>query len=191
MPGFSTAEKVTDVSGRGVGLDVVRTNVEALRGSVDISSKEGEGCVFSVRLPLTLAIIDGMVLRVGAQRFILPTIAITETFRPRPEDITTVQGKTELAMLRGDLIPICRLCRLFAIPEALDDITRGILVVTESKGRRTAVLVDELLGQHQVVIKSLGSIFGRVEGVSGGAILGDGRVSLILDVDGLIRLSIN
>ncbi|RPH94858.1 chemotaxis protein CheA [candidate division KSB1 bacterium] len=191
MPGFSTADKVTDVSGRGVGMDVVRTNVEALRGTVEISSKEGEGSQFMVRLPLTLAIIDGMVIRVGTDRFILPTIAITETFRPREEDITTVQGQSELVMLRGDLIPLSRLGQLFGIRDAGAKLTDSILVVSESKGRRIALMVDELLGQQQVVIKSLGSIFGRVEGVSGGAILGDGRISLILDVEGLIRLSLN
>lgn len=191
MPGFSTADKVTDVSGRGVGMDVVRTNVEALRGTVEITSHEGQGSIFSVRLPLTLAIIDGMVIRIGGDRFILPTIAITETFRPRHEDITTVQGQAELVMLRGDLIPLHRLGRYFGIEDAGQEIADSILVVTESKGRRIALMVDELLGQQQVVIKSLGSIFGRVEGVSGGAILGDGRISLILDVEGLIRLSLN
>jgi two-component system chemotaxis sensor kinase CheA len=188
-PGFSTADKVTDISGRGVGMDVVRTNVEALRGTVDIRSKPGEGSVFSVRLPLTLAIIDGMVVRVGSERFILPITAITETFQPRTEDVSTVQQQSKLVMLRGSLIPVCRLGRLFAIEDAGDDLAAGILVVIESKGRRIAIMVDELLGQQQIVIKSLGSMFRRVQGVSGGAILGDGRISLILDVDGLARLS--
>jgi two-component system chemotaxis sensor kinase CheA len=191
MPGFSTAEKVTDVSGRGVGMDVVRTNVEALRGTVEIHSEQGMGSTFCIRLPLTLAIIDGMVIRVGAERFILPTIAITETCRPRHEDVSTIQGQTELVMLRGDLIPLSRLHRLFGISGGREEICEAILVVTESKGQRIALMVDEILGQQQVVIKSLGSIFGKVDGVSGGAILGDGRVSLILDVDGLIRLSLN
>ena len=191
MPGFSTADKVTDVSGRGVGMDVVRTNVEAMRGTVEIFSKPGEGSVFSVRLPLTLAIIDGMVIQIGQERFVLSTISITETLRPRPEDVSTVQGQAEMVLLRGDLIPIMRLGRAFCIPDALDSLSEGILVVTESKGRRIALLVDELLGQQQVVIKSLGSIFRRVLGVSGGAILGDGRVCLILDVEGLMRLSMN
>jgi two-component system, chemotaxis family, sensor kinase CheA len=170
-------------------MDVVRTNVEALRGNVEITSQEGQGSVFRVRLPLTLAIIDGMVIRVGSERFILPTIAITETFRPRREDLSTVQGKTELVLLRGDLIPVSRLGQLFGISDAGHNLSDGILVVSESKGRRVALLVDDLLGQQQVVIKSLGSVFGRVEGVSGGAILGDGRVCLILDVEGLIRVS--
>ncbi|MFZ5432754.1 MAG: chemotaxis protein CheW [Calditrichota bacterium] len=191
MPGFSTADKVTDVSGRGVGMDVVRTNIEALRGTVQISSKQNEGSVFSMRLPLTLAIIDGMVIRVGTDRFILPTTAITETFRPAASDIATVQGRSEMVMLRGDLIPVMRLNRVFRINDAIEDLTDGILVVAESKGRRLAILVDELLGQQQVVIKSLGTIFGRVGGVSGGAIMGDGIVSLILDVEGLIQLSCN
>ncbi|MBU0508578.1 Hpt domain-containing protein [bacterium] len=191
MPGFSTADKVTDVSGRGVGMDVVRTNIEALRGTVEIHSQENAGSVFSVRLPLTLAIIDGMVVRVGFDRFILPTIAITETFRAEEKDVSTVHGQAELVMLRGDLIPVARLHRLFDIQDGVASLTEGILVVTESKGRRIALLVDELLGQQQVVIKSLGTIFGRVQGVSGGAIMGDGQVSLILDTEGLIQLSTN
>ena len=189
MPGFSTADKITDVSGRGVGMDVVRTNVEALRGTVEISSKPGEGSVFSVRLPLTLAIIDGMVIRAGSERFVLPIVAITETYRPKPEDLSTVRGQAELVMLRGDLIPIHRLGRTFRISDAGQELTDCILVVIESKGRRLALVVDELLGQQQVVIKSLGSMFEKVIGVSGGAILGDGRISLILDVDGLMKLS--
>lgn len=189
MPGFSTADKVTNVSGRGVGMDVVRTNVEALRGTVEIASKQGGGSAFSIRLPLTLAIIDGMVIRTGSERFILPIIAITETFRPKAEDISTVQGRAELVMLRGDLIPLCRLGYAFGIETAETEVTDSILVVIESKGRRIALMVDELLGQQQVVIKTLGSMFGRVKGVSGGAVLGDGRISLILDVEGLMQLS--
>lgn len=188
MPGFSTADKVTDVSGRGVGMDVVRTNIEALRGSVEIHSEEGAGSTFRVRLPLTLAIIDGMVIGVGSDRFILPTIAITETLRPQADEIHTVHGRMEMVLLRGDLIPICRLGRLFGIAGAETELTTGTLVVAESKGRRIALLVDDLLGQQQVVIKSLGAVFGSVESVSGGAILGDGRVRLILDVDGLMRV---
>jgi two-component system chemotaxis sensor kinase CheA len=187
LPGFSTAEKVTDVSGRGVGMDVVRTNIEALRGNVDISSQLGVGTVFRVRLPLTLAIIDGMVVRAGEERFIVPTIAITESVQAEEKKITVVQGRSELINLRGDLVPICRLNRLFRIQKAIEDLQSGILVVVESKGRRAALLVDELMGQQQVVIKSLGSVFSKVKGISGGAILGDGRVNLILDVDGLIE----
>ncbi len=191
LPGFSTADKVTDVSGRGVGMDVVRTNIEALRGTIGINSRPGGGSTFSFRLPLTLAIIDGMVIRVGSERFILPIIAITETFRPRPEDITTVQGVSELVMLRGSLLPVCRLGHRLGVADAGTELTESILVVVESKERRLALVVDELLGQQQVVIKSLGKLFGHVDGVNGGAILGDGRVRLILDVEGLMSLSDN
>ncbi|MBI5060035.1 chemotaxis protein CheA [candidate division KSB1 bacterium] len=187
MPGFSTAEKVSDVSGRGVGMDVVRTNIEALRGSVELASTPGQGCRFRIRLPLTLAIIDGMVVRAGSERFIIPTVGITESLRPQPKDISTVQGRAELINLRGDLLPVCRLHRLFNIPDAIQDLREGILVVIESKSKRCALLVDELVDQQQVVVKGLGNLFADVRCISGGAILGDGRISLIVDVDGLIH----
>jgi two-component system, chemotaxis family, sensor kinase CheA len=187
MPGFSTADKVSDVSGRGVGMDVVRTNIEALRGSVDLDSSPGHGCKFSIRLPLTLAIIDGMVVRAGRERFIIPTVGITESLRPQSKDISTIQGRAELINLRGDLVPVCRLHRLFGINDAIEDLRDAILVIIESKARRCAVLVDQLEGQQQVVVKGLGHMFADVHGISGGAILGDGRISLIVDVDGLIN----
>jgi two-component system chemotaxis sensor kinase CheA len=187
QPGFSTAEKVTDVSGRGVGMDVVRTNIEKLRGSVVIDSKAGQGSVFKMRLPLTLAIIDGMVIRIGGQRFIIPIVTITESFRPQAKEIVTVRGQTELVQLRGGLLPIYRLHRIFDIPEATQRLEDGILVVAEGKGRRIALMVDELLGQQQVVIKRLGNMFDAMKAVSGGAILGDGAVSLILNIEGIIQ----
>lgn len=189
QPGFSTAEKVTDVSGRGVGMDVVRTNIEKLRGSVLIDSEAGKGSVFKMRLPLTLAIIDGMVIRVGSQRFIIPTVTITESFRTTTKDIVTVRGRTEMVSLRGQLIPISRLHHVFDIQNGKKSITDGILVVAEGKDTRVALMADEMLGQQQVVIKRLGDIFDEMNAVSGGAILGDGTVSLILDIEGIIRLS--
>lgn len=180
-PGFSTADKVTDVSGRGVGMDVVKRGVEALRGRVEISSELGKGSVFSVRMPLTLAITDGMLVRVGGQRYILPTINIYMSLRPEREAISTVAGRGEMLFFRGELIPITRLHRLFDIEDAITDLTEGLLVVVDDGDQHCALLVDEILGQQQVVAKPLGDGIGQVEGISGGAILGDGCVGLILD----------
>ncbi|MCC6475563.1 chemotaxis protein CheA [bacterium] len=185
LPGFSTADKVTDVSGRGVGMDVVRTNIEKLRGSVEIDSAVGQGSVFRIRLPLTLAIIDGMVLTVGSHRYILPTITITESLRPASEDIVTIHGRGELVKLRGELIPVCRLHSMFGISGAKEELPDSILLVAEAKSGRVAIMADGLLGQQQVVIKSLGKQFDGIEAVAGCAILGDGRISLILDVEGI------
>jgi two-component system chemotaxis sensor kinase CheA len=180
-PGFSTAEQVTDVSGRGVGMDVVKRNIERVRGRIEISSEPGKGSVFSLRLPLTLAMTDGMLVRVGGERYIVPTISIQMSFRPTAEMLSTVVARGEMVLLRGDLIPIVRLHRLFDIEGAVTDPTAALLVVIGVGERRYALLVDELLAQQQVVAKSLGAGVGRVPGVSGGAILGDGRVGLILD----------
>ncbi|MDZ7260509.1 MAG: chemotaxis protein CheA [candidate division KSB1 bacterium] len=186
-PGFSTAEKVTEVSGRGVGMDVVKRGIEALRGHIDIASEPGKGCTFSLRLPLTLAITDGMLVKVGDQRYIMPTINIQITFRP--EAVFTIAGRGEMVMLRGELIPIFRLHRLFEIQGAIEEPTRGLLVVVGEGQQRCALLVDELLGQQQVVAKSLGKGIGKIPGVSGGAILGDGRVGLILDTAEIAALA--
>jgi two-component system chemotaxis sensor kinase CheA len=180
-PGLSTSEKITDVSGRGVGMDVVRKGVEALHGRIDINTTPGAGCTFTVRLPLTLAITDGMLVRVGCERYIIPTISIHLCFRPKPDSISTVSGRGELVMLRGELMPIFRLHRLFEIDSAIEDPAQGLLVVVGDEERRCALLVDELLGQQQVVAKSLTKAVGKIPGVSGGAILGDGQVGLILD----------
>jgi two-component system, chemotaxis family, sensor kinase CheA len=180
-PGLSTSEKLTDVSGRGVGMDVVRKGVEALRGRIDIHSEPGAGSTFTVRLPLTLAITDGMLVRVGAERYIIPTISIHLCFRPDRECLSTVSGRGELVLLRGELMPIFRLHRLFNINSAIEDPSKGLLVVVGDEERRCALLVDELLGQQQVVAKSLANAVGAIAGVSGGAILGDGQVGLILD----------
>ena len=187
LPGFSTAEKVTDISGRGVGMDVVRRNIEALRGSVEIRSTTGKGSTFSMRLPLTMAIIDGMVVRVGGQRYIVPTLNIERSFRPTKEQLTMVLQKGELVRVREELLPIYRIHRLFSVREGAQDLAEGLLLVLEHGKRRACVFVDEILGQQQVVIKNLGNSQPQIRGVSGGAILGDGRVALIVDVGGLLE----
>ncbi len=189
LPGFSTAEKVTDVSGRGVGMDVVKKNVESLRGRVEIQSRAGAGTTFTIRLPLTMAITDGMLVRVGQERYLLPTVSIALSFRPTPGAVTTVTGRGEMVSLRGDLMPVFRLHELFGVVGAASNPCDGLLIVVEAEGKRAALMVDEQLGQQQVVIKSLGQSFGNLPGVSGGAILGDGRVGLILDVGGIVRLA--
>lgn len=184
-PGFSTSEAVTDISGRGVGMDVVRRHVQKLRGRIDIQSKAGEGTTFSIKLPLTLALIDGLVVTVGQQRYIVPIFALREMFRPVPEMLSTVQGKGEMAMVRGMLLPIIRLHRRFHVEPRTVNLTEGTLLVGESEGRRFCLFVDDLIGKQEVVIKSLGQRFKDVAGVAGCAILGDGRVGLILDMDGI------
>ncbi len=188
-PGFSTAERVTEVSGRGVGMDVVRRNVEALRGHVEIESEPGSGCTFTMRLPLTLAITDGMLVKVGPERYIIPTVNIHLSFRPDRQSLFTVSGRGQMVMLRGELMPVFCLYRLFAVEGAVEDPLRGLVVVVGDGERRCGMLVDELLGQHQVVAKSLGEGIGKVQGVSGGAILGDGRVGLILDPSEIVALA--
>ncbi|MFW5866628.1 MAG: chemotaxis protein CheW [Armatimonadota bacterium] len=187
--GLSTAEQVTDISGRGVGMDVVRRNIEAMRGRIDISSAKGRGTIFSVRIPLTLAIIDGMLLRVGGERYILPTISILRSVRPEPGSVSTVNGRCEMIDLQGTLLPVLRLHEILDIEGATTEVTDGLVVVTEGTGSAVALLVDELLGQQQIVIKSLGDGLGDVPCVSGAAILGDGSVGLILDVDGLLTIA--
>jgi two-component system chemotaxis sensor kinase CheA len=188
-PGFSTAEKITDISGRGVGMDVVRRNLEAIRGRCDISSAPGQGTTFAIRLPLTLAVTDGMLVRVGEERFIVPLTHIHMSFRPEPEMLSTVVGKGEMVLLRGELMPVIRLHRLFEVPNAIENPLDALLMIVGDGSRRTALLVDDLLGQQQVVAKALGDGLGKVAGVSGGAILGDGRVGLILDVNETVALA--
>jgi two-component system chemotaxis sensor kinase CheA len=189
QPGFSTAEKITDVSGRGVGMDVVKRNIEEMRGRIEVQSRLGEGSRFLVRLPLTMAITDGMLLGVGKERYLLPTVSIEQSFRPEPGTINTVVGRGEVCQLRGELLPVFRLHTLYEIDDALTDPYDGLLVVIEGGGKRCALMVDELLGQQQVVIKSLGQSLRNIPGLAGGAILGDGRVGLILDASGLIKLA--
>lgn len=187
-PGFSTAEKVTEVSGRGVGMDVVRRAILSLRGRIEIQSEIGVGTTFSLKLPLTLAVTDGMLVRVGTQRFIVPTVSIHISFRPERTAVSTVTGRGEMVLLRGALVPIVRLHKIFKIAGASEDPSVALLVVIEDGDRRSALMVDELLGQQQVVAKSLGDGVGKIPGVAGGAILGDGRVGLILDPAGVAQL---
>ena len=185
--GLSTAEKITSISGRGVGMDVVKKNIESLRGKVEITSQKGKGTVFSIRLPLTLAIIEGQVIRIGNQKYIIPILSIERCLRPSKQQLSTVQAKGEMAYVQGELLPVVRLYRQFGVTPDSKDPTEASLVVVEEDGRKGALMVDELLDQQQTVIKSLGESFGEIKGVSGGAIMGDGRVSLILDVPGLLE----
>jgi two-component system chemotaxis sensor kinase CheA len=189
QPGFSTANKVTDISGRGVGLDVVRKAVEALRGRIDVSSESGKGCTFSICLPLTMAITDGMLVRVGNHRYILPTVNIDMSFRPDAEALSTVVGRGEVVIFKGKVLPVFRLHRLFNIKGAVEDPTRGLLIIIGEGNQRCALLVDELVGQQQVVAKPLGDGIGKIQGIASGAILGDGRVGLILDPKGIAVLA--
>lgn len=187
--GFSTAKKVTDVSGRGVGMDVVKKSIEKLRGRVDIDSTLGKGSKFTIRLPLTLAIIDGMVVTVGDKRYIIPTITINESIRPVNGQVKTAIEKGEMLNLRNELLPLFRLYKLFEHNGAKTDPEDALLVIISGDGKKCALMVDELVGQQQVVIKSLGQTFDNVKGISGGAIMGDGKVALILDTAGLVRLA--
>lgn len=185
LPGFSTAENVTDISGRGVGMDVVRGGINKLRGRVDIESVPGQGTTFNIFLPLTLAIIDGMLVGVGQERFIVPTLAIRESLRPQPGMVSTVQGKGEVISVRGKLIPLVRLSDKLGLPCAAKNPCDGIVVVVDSGARNRALLVDSLIGKQEVVIKSLGDTFKHQKGMSGAAIMGDGRVALIIDPDAI------
>lgn len=188
-PGLSTAEKVTDVSGRGVGMDVVRRNVEKLRGRIDITSSPGKGSAFTMRLPLTLAVIDGLLVAVGRNTYIIPLTSVERNLRPSQDQLPTAFGRGEMCLIRGDLLPLVRLHRAFEVEPDTHDPTQGLVVIVHDDARRCCVMVDRLLGQQQVVIKSLGYGATGVKGVAGGAILGDGNVSLILDVPGLIDLA--
>jgi two-component system chemotaxis sensor kinase CheA len=187
-PGFSTADKVSDLSGRGVGMDVVRRNIEKLRGTVEIDSQPGTGTTFTIFLPLTLAIIEGLLVAVGEQQFILPAVSVRESFRPRPGDVTTVHGRGELVDVRGQLLPLLRLGRHLGIESAVGDPTRGIVVVVEAGHDRRGLFVDALVGRQEVVIKGLGETFADHDSFAGAAVLGDGRVGLILDTTSLVRL---
>jgi two-component system chemotaxis sensor kinase CheA len=187
-PGFSTAEQVTDLSGRGVGMDVVKRSVEGLNGSVSIESEAGHGTRIRMRLPLTLAILDGLLLRVAAERYVLPLTQILESIRPHREQCKEAAGRGEVVVVRGEPVALVRMHRLFGVSGAVTDPSQGLVVLVEHQGHRMALLVDELLGQQQVVIKSLEAHFRKVDGVAGATILGDGRAALILDVAGLAQM---
>jgi two-component system chemotaxis sensor kinase CheA len=188
-PGLSTAEKVTSVSGRGVGMDVVKRNVESLGGSISIRSEAGVGTCFTIKLPLTLAIMDGQSLRVGEQVYILPLVAIVESIRPTRSSVARVFGRGETLTVRGQVLPVIRLHQLFGVEPRTTELTDALAVIVEHDRQLAALAVDELLGQQQIVIKSLEANFQKIEGVAGATILGDGRVALILDVPGLVALA--
>jgi two-component system chemotaxis sensor kinase CheA len=185
--GFSTAEVVTDVSGRGVGMDVVKKNITALGGTVEIDSAEGYGMSVKVRLPLTLAIMDGMSVGVGEECYILPLSSVVESFQVQPGLIKTIGGSGRVVEVRDEYMPVIELEQVFQVPRFDFENVAGIMVVVEADGGRIALLVDELLGQQQVVVKNLESNYRRVDDVSGATIMGDGRVALILDIGSLVR----
>lgn len=187
-PGFSTADVVTDVSGRGVGMDVVKKNIESLGGRTEIESVQGQGTIITIRLPLTLAILDGLSIAVGDETYIIPLTSIVESLQPREEDVKTVVGQGRVVHVRGEYLNIIALHEVFGMEPHHYEAHKSTLMIVEADGARAALMVDELMGQHQVVIKSLESNYRRVPGISGATIMGDGRVALILDVAGVIRL---
>ena len=186
-PGFSTAGQVTDVSGRGVGMDVVKKRIQKLRGHVEVASTPGRGTSFFLRMPLTLAIIDGLVVGVGRERYVLPIFSVREMLRPLPEMVFTVEGRHEMALVRNNLMPMVRLYKRFGVRPRSEEPTESLLIIAETAGRSFCLMVDELIGKQEVVIKTLGESIKDIPGVAGGAILGDGRVGLILDLDGVFR----
>jgi two-component system chemotaxis sensor kinase CheA len=189
QPGFSTAKEVTDVSGRGVGMDVVKKAIDKLRGRVEIFSTPGQGSTFIIRLPLTLAIIEGMLCRVGQERYIIPVLAILESFLPDRKQYFTVEGKGEMILSRDEVIPLIRLDRIFGVNGDSKDPWNGLVVTVEHDNEKRCLLFDEILGKEEVVIKSLGESLKETKGVAGGAIMGDGRVGLILDIPGVIEVA--
>lgn len=188
-PGFSTAEAVTDVSGRGVGMDVVKRNITAMGGVVDIRSSKGFGTTISISLPLTLAILDGMSIKVGDEIYILPLGYVVESLQPDPDDVKEISGQGKVVKVRGDYLPLIPLYKMFEIEPRFIEPSEGIVVILESEGRKAALFIDELVGQQQVVVKNLESNYRKVAGISGATILGDGGVSLIIDVAALLRSS--
>lgn len=188
-PGFSTAEQVTDVSGRGVGMDVVKRNIQEMGGHVEIQSKQGAGTTIRILLPLTLAILDGMSVRVAGEVFILPLNAVMESLQPREEDLHPLAGGERVLEVRGEYLPLVELWKVFDVEGAKTEATQGIVVILQSAGRRYALLVDQLIGQHQVVVKNLESNYRKVPGISAATILGDGSVALIVDVSALQGLN--
>jgi two-component system, chemotaxis family, sensor kinase CheA len=188
-PGFSTAAAITDVSGRGVGMDVVKKNIESIGGRVDVTSRFGLGSTVSIRLPLTLAILDGLSVAVGDHIYIIPLSFIIESFQPKAGDINEISGQGQVVQVRGEYLPLITLHQVFNIKPKVTDPKEGILVLLETEGKKVALFVDGLVGQHQVVIKSLETNYRKVVGVSGATIMGDGRVAMIMDVGSLVKLS--
>ena len=187
-PGFSTAEKVTSVSGRGVGMDVVRRNIEGIGGTVRITNNPGKGSIFTVSLPLTLAILDGMIVRVGAENYIIPITSIIETMRPKADEIHRVEGRNDVINVRGEFVALVYLHEIFNVQNAIHNPREGLIVLVESGNQKLGLVVDELIGQQQVVIKSLEANSDPVKGISGATILGDGKVSLILEINELTHV---
>ncbi|AJQ96330.1 chemotaxis protein CheA [Gynuella sunshinyii] len=188
-PGFSTAEQVSDVSGRGVGMDVVKRNIQELNGSIEMESEPGVGSTFKIILPLTLAILDGQLFKLGSETYILPLVSIVESIQIKPSNMNLVAGSVDVFRLRHEYVPVIKLAEVFDVSTGTRDTAEGLLVVVEGDNKKVALLVDDLLGQQQVVIKSLESNYQRVDGISGATILGDGTVALILDVPGIIKMS--
>jgi two-component system chemotaxis sensor kinase CheA len=189
LPGFSTAEKATDLSGRGVGMDVVRRNIRELGGSIELHSDPGQGTRFTITLPLTLAIVDGQSVAVGAETYIVPLVTIIESLQLKPGVSSSVVGHSDVFHFRGEYVPVIRLHEVFGVVPKTTQLHEGLIMVVEGEGRRAGLFVDALLGQQQVVIKSLESNYGAVQGVGGATILGEGTVALILDIPGLMRMA--
>lgn len=187
--GFSTTANVTDVSGRGVGMDVVKKAIDRLRGNIEIHTKEGKGTTFSMRLPLTLAIIDGVIVKVGSEQYIIPTITIKESIIPEKKHFNTIAGKGEMVLIRDKVIPLLRLNRIFGIEDGVENAEEGLLIIVESDGQEAAILIDELFDKQEIVIKSLGESLNQIQGLAGGAILADGNVGLIVDIPTLLPKS--
>ncbi|MFO7736114.1 MAG: chemotaxis protein CheW [bacterium] len=190
-PGFSTAVSISEISGRGVGLDVVKQNIEKLRGNMEIISEEGTGTIFRIKLPLTLAIIDGMKVSVGDEILTVPLLSIIEAVLPEKSMIKTIEGKGELIEFRGEFIPLVRMYEVFNFPTDITDPEDAVMMILEGHNRKLCIMVDDVLGQQQAVIKSLTNNYHQVTGVSGATILGSGKVSLIVDVHGLERAALN
>jgi len=186
-PGFSTSERVGDLSGRGVGMDVVKNNVEELRGTVEVKSKKGEGTLIRIKLPLTLAIIEGMLVKVGTSILIIPLLSVIETIQVKKDDYRTVEGKGEVILVRGEYISLIRLNLLFGIDAGITNPWEALIVIVESNGERIGIMIDDLIGQQQIVIKSIDNFITTSRSISGATILGDGRVALIIDIHGLVE----
>jgi len=186
-PGFSTSDQVGDLSGRGVGMDVVKNNVEELRGSVEVKSKEGEGTLIRIKLPLTLAIIEGMLVNVGSAVLIIPLLSVIETIQVKKDDYRTIEGKGEVILVRGEYISLIRLNEVFGLKAGITNPWEALIVIVESKGQRVGIMIDDLIGQQQIVIKSIDNFITTSRSISGATILGDGRVALIIDIHGFVE----
>jgi two-component system, chemotaxis family, sensor kinase CheA len=187
LPGFSTAHQVTDISGRGVGMDVVRQNIESLRGKIEIFSAEGQGTTFRILLPLTMAIIDGMLVTVNETYYVIPLLSIVESFKPETNIISSVEGNVEVIEYREEYIPLIRLTEALYQSQEKKPLSESILIIVESNGKKYGFQADELIGQQQIVVKSLETNYRNVSGLSGATILGDGKVALILDIEGIVK----